>query len=160
MPEMSGTPARRIWSAFHKVMVGHKHLMSAVFAQHGIHPGQAMCLRHLSQMDGMTQRDLAERLHVSRPTVTVMLQKLERSGLIERRSDESDQRFTRIYLTEAGKELQERVSHSLDAAIESIVAPLSEKDQAETERLLALLGESLAKATQKAARSQSTKEEG
>lgn len=147
MPDMTATPGRRIWASFHKVMVGHKHLMSTIFAQHGIHPGQAMCLRQLSHMDGMTQRDLAELLHVTRPTVTVMLQKLEKSGLIDRRSDESDQRFTRIYLTQAGKDLQQRLSCSLDAAIDSIVDSLSEKDQAEMERLLGLLGENLERAT-------------
>ena len=42
-------------------------------------------------------------LHLSRPSVTAMLQALEKSGAIERRSDERDQRLTRVYLTDEGR---------------------------------------------------------
>ena len=42
-------------------------LMMQALADHGIHPGQAMCLRLLIANDGITQRDLARALHVAPP---------------------------------------------------------------------------------------------
>ena len=38
----------------------------------------------------------------SAEAITKMLQSMERSGLVERRSDERDQRLTRVHLTSAG----------------------------------------------------------
>ncbi len=90
----------RVFGALHRAMHGHRQLMARKLAERDVPPGQALCMRAVSHHDGITQRDLAEMLGLSRPTVTVMLQKLERAGLIERRADEADQRYTRIYLTD------------------------------------------------------------
>ena len=49
-----------------------------------------MRLRFLSVNDGITQRDLAEALHVARPTVTKMLNAMEKAGLVRRRPDAAD----------------------------------------------------------------------
>jgi DNA-binding MarR family transcriptional regulator len=70
----------------------------------GLYHGQAHLLLHISQNDGVVQRDLAEQLDVRPSSLTEMLVKMEQLGLVQRRSDENDQRLLRIYLTEAGKE--------------------------------------------------------
>ena len=77
------------------------------FARHGIHHGQAMCLRLLSSAPDVTQRDLARALHVSSPTVTRMVGSMEKAGLVRRRPDAADARLVRVELTEAGR-AQER----------------------------------------------------
>jgi DNA-binding MarR family transcriptional regulator len=38
-------------------------------------------------------------------TITVMLTRMEKGGLIERKKDEQDQRVTRIFITEKGEEI-------------------------------------------------------
>lgn len=70
----------------------------------GIYPGQIPILGILYKHDGCSQREIAEQLGVKAPTVTVSIQRLEKSGLVCRKQDEKDQRVTRIYLTEYGKE--------------------------------------------------------
>jgi len=134
---------QRVFAAFHQVMHSNRQLMSRKLGEHGAHPGQAFCLRELARNDGITQRDLAEQLKVTRPTVTVMLQKMEKSGLIERRSDERDQRYTRIYLTEAGATLHREMRRMLDEMVAEVIGPLSEKDQAELVRLLDALNDNI-----------------
>ena len=64
-----------------------------LMAEIGIHCGQGIALRQLWREDGVTQSELAHGLHVSPATVTIALQRMERIGLIERRSDQRDQRF-------------------------------------------------------------------
>ncbi len=136
----------RVFGALHRAMHGHRQLMARKLAERDVPPGQALCMRAVSHHDGITQRDLAEMLGLSRPTVTVMLQKLERAGLIERRADEADQRYTRIYLTEQGRRSHEEMHALLDEIVDETIGPLSERDQREFERLLRRFEENTAKA--------------
>lgn len=145
----------RLFGAFHNLIRGNRQLMLRRLTEHGGHPGQTFCLKVLAEDDGITQSDLAERLSVARPTVTVMLQKMEKAGLIERRSDEQDQRYTRIYLTKAGWELHEEMRRELDEMILDVVGPLSEKDQTELLRLLGALNDNIAAALDKSGHSDS-----
>ena len=69
----------------------------------GIHPRQMPILAVLWRKDGCSQKELAEKLDVKPPTVTVSIQRLEKIGIIVRKQDEKDQRISRIYLTEEGK---------------------------------------------------------
>ena len=70
----------RAFRAFHRALRLHHRALMRAFARHGIHHGQAMCLRLLTAADDMTQRDLARSLHVSSPTVTKMVGSMERPG--------------------------------------------------------------------------------
>lgn len=71
----------------------------------GVHPGQVPLLLNLRDAAGCTQAELSRRLHIKAPTVTVMLDKMERLGLVERRQDPADKRKLRIYLTGDGQRL-------------------------------------------------------
>lgn len=75
----------------------------------GLRPGQPPMLWHLSQEDGLSQRELARRMRVKPPTVNVSLQRMEKSEYIFRCQDTKDQRVTRIFLTEKGRELVEQI---------------------------------------------------
>jgi DNA-binding MarR family transcriptional regulator len=39
-----------------------------------------------------------------------MLKRMEKAGFVERRSDPADERVSRVYLTDAGRAIQERVA--------------------------------------------------
>jgi DNA-binding MarR family transcriptional regulator len=91
------------------VAKAHRNLVAAKLANFGLHVGQELLLMHLWEENGLPQSELTERLHVEPPTVTRMLNRLEKSGLLERRRDADDARVCRIYLTSAGWSLQEPV---------------------------------------------------
>lgn len=59
-------------------------------------------LFYLKHNDPMTQLELAKRTHLSAPSISVTLQKMENAGLIFRRPNPKDQRATLVYLTEQG----------------------------------------------------------
>jgi MarR family transcriptional regulator, organic hydroperoxide resistance regulator len=73
----------------------------------GLHHAQGMVLFRLWQEDGIPQRVLAQALHITPPTASSTLQRMERDGWIQRRRDESDQRIVRVHLTEAARRLRE-----------------------------------------------------
>lgn len=90
----------------------------------------------LKRQDGISQANLAARVHFSAPTVSVTLQNMEAAGYIVRKPDPNDQRLTRIYLTETGKETEEKIHNCFLEAESELIAPLTE---AETEALRPLL---------------------
>lgn len=97
-------------------------LMEAV----GVHPGQIPLLSSLHQQNGLSQRELVERMMVKPPTVAVMIRRMEGAGLVERRSDEHDQRVSRIFLTRKGEEVFSRVNsliHELDERMFEDISP-------------------------------------
>ena len=75
----------------------------------GIYRGQPPVLYVLHEQEGLTQSELAARLEVAPATVTKMLQRLERAGFVQRQTDSEDQRVSRVYLTDAGRAIQEDV---------------------------------------------------
>jgi len=108
------------------------------------HPGRAIMLLLLgSEADGMTQRQVAEMLRVSAPTVTVMLQKMEAHGLIERWTDEEDQRLTRIRMTPKGRDTSERISGRYHEFIDATIGRMSETDRREFARLLGVFSDNM-----------------
>lgn len=79
----------------------------------GLHPGQPPMLWHIFEEEGLSQKELARRLQVRPPTVNVSLQRMERADYICRRQDEKDQRVSRIYLTEKGRQLAEQIGEMM-----------------------------------------------
>lgn len=84
----------------------HRGSVGGALAEVGLHVGQEMVLSHLWSRDGMTPSELADRLGVEPPTVTNMLSRMAKAGLLERCRDQRDARCTRVYLTEKGRELR------------------------------------------------------
>lgn len=74
--------------------------------QHDVSAGQWRFLRQLWLQDGITQRQLSDRVGMREPTTVVALKSLEKSGLIERRKLKDDRRKTYIYLTPVAKKLE------------------------------------------------------
>lgn len=100
-----------------------------LMAEIGIHCGQGIALRQLWRKDGVTQSELAHGLHVAPATVTIALQRMERIGLIERRSDQLDQRISRVFLTDRGRSLRKNVEENWHKLEEQMLAGFSSKER-------------------------------
>jgi MarR family transcriptional regulator, organic hydroperoxide resistance regulator len=108
----------------------------------GIHAGQDRLLQELWREDGITQRQLIERLSVEPPTVTGIVQRLEREGLLTREPDSDNRRVQRVYLTEAGRKLEEPVRRVWREVEDGFVGDLSAADRDRLQQLLTqLVGE-------------------
>src|SRR5215475_13318698 len=95
----------------------------------GLHSGQVFLLFELWKQDGQRQVDLASKLGVSTPTINKMLLGLISSGLITRTRFENDARSTRIFLTQAGTDIQESVEAQWHELEEATVSGLSEGER-------------------------------
>lgn len=67
--------------------------------------GQAPVLLLLSEKEGLTQKEIAENLKIKPSTVTLIIRRMKKRGLIWTAKDAQDKRFTKIYLSEEGKKI-------------------------------------------------------
>ena len=81
----------------------------ALLEEIGLYGGQQFVLMALWKEEGITHSELAEQLHVRPATITNALKRMERAGFVERRQDTEDQRVSRVYLTDAGRNIRDAV---------------------------------------------------
>ena len=114
----------------------HRALAEKLWSEIGLYVGQDMILRQLWDTEHMTQSELAERLCIQPATATKMLQRMERSGLIQRRNDPEDQRVSRVYLTDQGRALYQPYQELWDRLEQYAIAGLSLEERVLLRRLL------------------------
>ncbi|HUE75654.1 MAG TPA: MarR family transcriptional regulator [Chloroflexota bacterium] len=114
----------------------HRNLAAECLGQLGLHVGQEVLLSFLWEEDGLAQSDLAERLGVEPPTVTKMLERMERTCLVERRRDPLDARVSRAYLTEKGKQVRQGAEACWSGLDARLIQSLSLEERLLLRRLL------------------------
>lgn len=119
-----------------QVSRAHRSLVSSALADLDLHLGQEMLLRQLWEQDGLVQSELAQGLRVEPPTLTKMLHRLEKVGLVERHKDSEDARICRVYLTDSGRALQEPVTRYWNQFEAKILTDLTLEEQLLFRRLL------------------------
>lgn len=98
------------------------------FIEMGIHPGQLPVMRTISMNEGITQRELANSIHVKPPTIAVTIKRMEKAGFICRKEDKADRRVCRLYLTEKGKELSQKLKAMMTENEKVLVKGFSEAE--------------------------------
>jgi DNA-binding MarR family transcriptional regulator len=87
--------------------------------------------------------DLGNRLLIRPPSVTGVVDRLERAGLVERTGSPSDQRSKLVALTAAGRQLVRRAIAVHEKQVESVLAGLEPNEQAALNHYLVRLGQHL-----------------
>ena len=91
-------------------------------------PGAHLVLSRLAVCDGITQLELVRATHLRPPTVSVILQKMEAEGLVERKCDEHDRRAVRVTLTEAGWALDRKYIETIRGIDKVALGDLTEEE--------------------------------
>ncbi len=71
----------------------------------GLYRGQPPLLHVLAHAEGLSHSELATRLHVTPATVSKMVQRMVKVGVVTTWDDPEDQRVSRVRLTEEGRRL-------------------------------------------------------
>ncbi len=82
--------------------------------EYGVSVPQSFVLFALLEEDGSTLKEIGTKAQIDSSSMTVLVDKLENEGFLERRLDSQDRRAIRVFLTPKGRELAEKV---LDLAV-------------------------------------------
>jgi DNA-binding MarR family transcriptional regulator len=113
----------------------------------GLYQGQPPLLRELWKQEGQTQKDLASKMNITPATITKMLQRMEKAGFIQRKPDPTDQRVTRVFLTDLGRNVQQELESAFRALEAETFANLSQEELALMYRFLTQIRQNLLNVT-------------
>lgn len=129
MPEQeSQDRAVRVWFRFLRLESRLQMTVAERLRGIGLSVPQCDVLTTLTEAEGISQQELAKRLYVTKGNISGLLDRLERAGLVERRSIAADRRQYAIYLTEPGRAAAGKaiaVQHALIAATLGKLSPES-----------------------------------
>ncbi|MEA1961042.1 MAG: MarR family transcriptional regulator [Bacillota bacterium] len=84
--------------------------LSGKLEEYGVSIPQSFILYSLLEEDGSTLKEIGNKTLIDSSSMTVLVDKLEKEDLVERRLDSQDRRAIRIFITTKGRELAENVS--------------------------------------------------
>ncbi len=118
-----------------------ERVMQPYFARFGVSGAQWGVLRnlHRAEVEGqpaLRLTDLSERLLIRPPSVTSVVDRLERAGLVTRGDSTSDLRAKQLALTVRGRQLVERVLAVHDSKIDEVMDGLTATEQVKLQKLL------------------------
>ncbi len=90
----------------------------------GITYPQYLVLMVLWERDHQPVNDIAKRLFLETNTITPLLQRMERQGLIERHKGDTDSRQRIVSLTPKGKEMEEQAKSIPDCLANDIMCAI------------------------------------
>ena len=126
-------------------IVSHRAMTTAkgMYQAFDLTRSQASVLFMLHQRDSMSQKELAAQLNITAPSITSMIQKMERDKYITREPDRHDQRVMRLALTEKGRSCIQAVKNVADRMEEIFFQGMSQEEKRLFRRLLIQAGENL-----------------
>ncbi len=133
-PVVAATPSRRrdpgrrlddtldflrvLWTIEHRLQSASKRMEAAL----GITGPQRLVLRIVSQFPDLSATELAEIVHLHPSTITGIVQRLIRKGLLSRERDPSDRRRVRLRVRARGKRFTAATSGTVESAVERVLA--------------------------------------
>jgi MarR family transcriptional regulator, organic hydroperoxide resistance regulator len=135
-PRASAPDPLRLWFRFIRL---HRRVSAAVAAELralGLSIPQFDALSTLTEREGLTQQELAERLYVTKGNVSGLVDRLVEAGLVERRASPGDRRSHALHLTRAGRHLAERAMTAQERYVRQTLGRLPAADLTALERLV------------------------
>jgi MarR family transcriptional regulator, organic hydroperoxide resistance regulator len=130
---------------FRRVAKLHHQTVSALLSGKEVYPGQPPLLRALSERDGQSQKELAEKMGITPATLNVMIVRMEKTGLLERRADPEDQRLSRVFLTDKGRASHQEVRNIINLMEDMCFENFNPEEKLVFRRLLLQMYENLKK---------------
>ncbi|MCW2308282.1 MarR family winged helix-turn-helix transcriptional regulator [Rhodobium gokarnense] len=103
----------------------------------GLAPAQFMTLLELWRTDGLTQKQLVERLNVEQATMANTIARMERDGLVSRRPHPDDGRAQSIHVTEKARALEAPATAAATRVNDSALKDFSQAERDQFNALMA-----------------------
>jgi DNA-binding MarR family transcriptional regulator len=123
--------------------VAMRRELDASVRRAGITTTQWQALRVLYHMPGLTHSELVAHMDVEAPSVTSLVNGMERKGWVRRERSTTDARVKRLFLTSAGKKLTESLRRATKPVDRRLASALTERERDELKSLLRTVVESL-----------------
>lgn len=128
----------KIWSLNYRLMMTVISSVSPAIGELGIETKELFVLAEVDESPHPAE--LAARLSMPKPTISVYVKRLEAAGFVRREIDPGDLRRHRLLVTTAGRKVLSRGLALLSGAFDARLANLDPNEQAKLQALLEKLG--------------------
>jgi DNA-binding MarR family transcriptional regulator len=111
-------------------------LFKEEFDRYDLTPQQFGLLAFLWLEDGLSQTELSARSQIDRTTMGGLIDRLEKEGMVKRKTHPEDRRAYQVFLTDKGKSLEDELSTVAIQVLSKVTAPLTDQEHATLIRLL------------------------
>ena len=122
-------------------------LITQQIAGLGLYPGQPKILEYLLEHDGCIARDICRDCVLDKSTMTSLLARMERQGLIVKEENGQDKRASFLRLTDQGRTMAERAKEIFRRTDARAARNLSPEEQTQLVRLLKTVTQNLEEET-------------
>lgn len=119
---------KKVRDMFHTYHCSHRNIIDRQFRENGLYFGQPPILKYLSMNENATQKEIADHLHISAPSVATSVKRMEEAGLIMRVADKNDARCNNLQLTEKGRALSQYADNLIEKADEATYRDFTEEE--------------------------------
>lgn len=118
---------------YHNLMMENQSMFTKLvfeeLSDRNLSIGQPKILEYLFLHDGAYQKDIAEACQIEPATITNLLSRMEKNGLITRKNNDGDKRYICVYLTKIGKENGNYVMKAFETIEKIALNGFSEKEK-------------------------------
>ena len=124
LSDFSQSLPMRLYRALDAVMPRFRR----IFNEFGLTEQQGRVLRVLWEENGVSLRELADLTLIPAPSLVGVVDRLQKNGLVDRRRSETDRRVMFVVPTEAGLDLQARLTPAIQEAYATLMQSLEPRD--------------------------------
>jgi len=144
---VEGNSKEEVLRGVHPVLpslaLAFKRMLATIERESGVGGMKWFLLTVLGRRDGLSQGEFTQEYEMDPSRVTRTAQSLEADGFIRRERDVEDNRVMRMYLTEEGSQVLDRLPEINAQLRRRVHSVLSEEEFEELRRMLGLLAEAM-----------------
>jgi DNA-binding MarR family transcriptional regulator len=130
---------RLIWALDHALQKASKRMSSTI----GVTGPQRLVIRIVARFPGIPAGQIAQLLHIHPSTLTGVLKRLERQGLVRRRPDPKDRRRAFLGITKEGRRVDAVGAGTVEAAVQQVLRDTPRAKVSSAREILIALAEAL-----------------
>lgn len=105
-----------------------KKKLDAKLSEFNVTSSQTTILNTLNINDGQSLSDIGKNVHLDKPAITGLADRMENDGLVERRRTSSDRRIILLFLTNKGKNLFNKIERIILEVDRQLVSDLTNQE--------------------------------
>ncbi len=111
-----------------KLNILHRIHIHKQAVKNGLYLGQLPILEYVESHDQCTQREVADFMEVSPPSIATSVKRMQKAGLLLKAADKSDLRYNRLTITEKGREISRKCRKDFDEIDAKLFSGFSEQE--------------------------------
>ena len=111
-----------------QLFLGRRMVFFRAFQNNGLYQGQLPILEYVLRNQGCTQKEIADELFVSPASIASSTKRLQKAGLMEKKTDESNLRQNKLFVTEKGSFVAENCRKEFNHYNESFLYGFTDEE--------------------------------